>query len=112
MIQSLRRENKYKGINTRKIRRKKIADQQIRKLMSFALTEARANPDLAKRYASIAWNMSTKFNARMSDNRVFFCHSCKKFIVPSLTARIRLSRKRKGLNLTCLLCGNTYRKLF
>ncbi|MGI0091055.1 MAG: ribonuclease P protein component 4 [Nitrososphaerales archaeon] len=100
--------------DTRKLQRRKMAAQQIQKLMDLAVITNRASsPELAERQAEIAWNLSTRFNVRLGERRLFFfCHSCKKFIVPPTGARIRLSRKRKSINITCVKCGSTHRRLF
>ena len=92
--------------------RKKLAKNQIAKLLELAMSEHPSNGRQAERHASIAWSLATRFNVRLREKRLLFCHYCKQFIVPPTTARYRLSRRRVGINITCLRCGRTYRKLF
>lgn len=80
-------------------------------LLDLALHESNNDRALANRHAAIAWKLSTKFNVRVAERRFLFCHKCKRFIVPT-SARFRLSRKRKGLSVTCLMCSTTYHKMF
>jgi RNase P subunit RPR2 len=77
----------------------------------MALAEARRNSNLAARYAELAWGISTRFNVRLKEKRSYFCRSCKTFLALPGTARYRLSNKRKSLNITCVRCGYTYRKI-
>jgi RNase P subunit RPR2 len=106
-----KRSGRQRAIDSRKQQRKKIAGRQIDKLIEYALTENKSNPEIAERHAEIAWKLSTRFNVRLGERRLFFCHKCKRFIVPPDTARIRFSKKRKGLNITCLRCQTTYRRI-
>lgn len=91
--------------------RRKIAASHIARLMDLALYEAERDPKLATRYADIAWSISTRFNVRLKEKRVYFCRFCKAFLAIPGAARYRLSKKRKGLSITCLRCGRTYRKM-
>ncbi|MGI0084544.1 MAG: ribonuclease P protein component 4 [Nitrososphaerales archaeon] len=112
------RRGQKRGIGTRRFpsrrkqERKKIAKDQIDSLLELALAEHSSAPDLAQRHAEILWNLSTRFNVRLKEKRLFFCRYCKQFVVPPRTARYRLSKRRVGINVTCLKCGRTYRKLF
>ena len=107
---SRRAKNQY--FESRKQQRRKIAGQQIAKLLDFALEQAKKNYQLAERQAAIAWKISTRFNMRLGERRLLFCHYCKAFIVPPQFARYRLSKKNgKALNITCLKCGMTYHKI-
>src|SRR5487761_524543 len=96
----------------RRQERKKIAREQIDSLLDLALGEHASTPELAERHAQISWNLSTRFNVRLKERRLLFCHYCKQFIVPPATARYRLHGRRVGINIACLKCGKTYRKLF
>jgi len=102
---------RQRAIDSRKQQRRKVAREQIEELMSYALTENKKSPEIAGEHANVAWKLSTRFNVRLGEKRLFFCHKCKEFIVPPDTARIRLSKKRKGLNVTCLRCQATYRRI-
>jgi len=82
-------------------------------LIKNALANARTNPELAERQASIAKRLSTKYRVRMPyELRMNFCKKCKKFIAPGFTARIRLGRSAvKSIRITCGFCNHTYRKI-
>ncbi|MDE1829497.1 MAG: RNase P subunit [Thaumarchaeota archaeon] len=87
--------------------------ERMQILIQNALSNARRNPELAERQASLAKRMSMKYRVRMPyELRMNFCKKCKKFIVPGFTARIRLGRSDvKSIRITCKFCNHTYRKI-
>ena len=82
-------------------------------LIDSAISNARTNPELSQRQASIARRISTKYKIRMPYHlRIVFCKKCKSFIAPGLNSRIRLGRTSvKSIRISCNLCGHTYRKI-
>jgi ribonuclease P protein subunit RPR2 len=82
-------------------------------LIDNAISNARINPELSQRQASIARRISTKYKIRMPYNlRIVFCKKCKSFIAPGINSRIRLGRASvKSIRISCNLCGHTYRKI-
>ena len=82
-------------------------------LIDNAISNARINPELSQRQASIARRISTKYKIRMPYNlRMIFCKKCKSFIAPGINSRIRLGRASvKSIRISCNLCGHTYRKI-
>jgi len=90
-----------------------LVAERMQILIKNALTNARSNPKLAERQASLAKRLSTKYRVRMPyELRINFCKKCKKFIVPGFTARIRLGRSAvKSIRITCRFCDHTYRKI-
>ncbi|HJM00811.1 MAG TPA: RNase P subunit [Nitrosopumilus sp.] len=82
-------------------------------LIDNAITNARTNPELSQRQASIARRISTKYKIRMPYHlRIVFCKKCKSFIAPGINSRIRLGRTSvKSIRISCNLCGHTYRKI-
>jgi len=82
-------------------------------LIDNAISNARINPELSQRQASIARRISTKYKIRMPYNlRMVFCKKCKSFIAPGINSRIRLGRTSvKSIRISCNLCGHTYRKI-
>ena len=82
-------------------------------LIDNAISNARVNPELSQRQASIARRISTKYKIRMPYNlRMVFCKKCKSFIAPGINSRIRLGRASvKSIRISCNLCGHTYRKI-
>ena len=87
--------------------------ERMQILIQNATSNARHDPKLAERQASLAKRLSTKYRVRMSyEMRMHFCKKCKKFIIPGLTARIRLGRSDvKSIRITCKFCNHTYRKI-
>ena len=93
--------------------KKKIALERIYVLINSAISNARSNPDLAQRQASLARRISTHHRIKMPyELRINFCKKCKNFIAPGINSRIRLGRTRlKSIRITCNFCENTYRKV-
>ncbi len=82
-------------------------------MIKNAISNARLNPRLAQRQASLAKKLCTKHRIRMPyEIRMSFCKKCKKFIAPGVNARIRLGRSPvKAIRITCTYCNHTYRKI-
>ncbi len=91
----------------------KIAMERMQILIDSAISNARTNPELSQRQASIARRISTRHKIRMPyDLRMVFCKKCKSFIAPGINSRIRLGRASvKSIRISCNLCGHTYRKI-
>jgi len=92
---------------------RQIALERMQILIKNAISNARTNPTLAQRQASIAKKISTKYRIRMPyDIRINFCKKCKKFTAPGVNARIRMGRSSvKSIRITCGFCNHTYRKI-
>ena len=91
----------------------KIAMERMQILIDNAISNARIDPELSQRQASIARRISSKYKIRMPyDLRIVFCKKCKSFIAPGINSRIRLGRASvKSIRISCNFCGHTYRKL-
>ena len=91
----------------------KIAMERMQILIDNAIANARIDPELSQRQASIARRISTKYKIRMPYYlRMVFCKKCKSFIAPGINSRIRLGRTSvKSIRISCNLCGHTYRKI-
>jgi ribonuclease P protein subunit RPR2 len=87
--------------------------ERMQILIDNAITNARTDPELSQRQASIARRISTKYKIRMPYHlRIVFCKKCKSFIAPGINSRIRLGRASvKSIRISCNLCGHTYRKI-
>ena len=87
--------------------------ERMQILIDSAISNARTDPELSQRQASIARRISTKYKIRMPYHlRIVFCKKCKSFIAPGLNSRIRLGRTSvKSIRISCNLCGHTYRKI-
>ncbi|MFB5647779.1 MAG: ribonuclease P protein component 4 [Candidatus Nitrosomaritimum yanchengensis] len=92
---------------------RKIALERMQILIENAISNARTNPSLSQRQASLARKISMRHKIRMPyDLRIVFCKKCKSFIAPGINSRIRLGRASvKSIRITCNLCGHTYRKI-
>ena len=91
----------------------KIAMERMQILIDNAISNARWDPELSQRQASIARRISTKYKIRMPYHlRMVFCKKCKSFIAPGINSRIRLGGTSvKSIRISCNLCGHTYRKI-
>ena len=87
--------------------------ERMQILIDNAITNARKDPELSQRQASIARRISTKYKIQMPYHlRMVFCKKCKSFIAPGINSRIRLGRTSiKSIRISCNLCGHTYRKI-
>jgi len=87
--------------------------ERMQILIDSAITNARTDPKLSQRHASIARRISTKYKIQMPyPLRMVFCKKCKSFIAPGINSRIRLGRTSvKSIRISCNLCGHTYRKI-
>lgn len=87
--------------------------ERMQILVQNAISNARSNPELAERQASLAKRMSMKYRVRMPyEIRLNFCKKCKKFIAPGVNSRIRIGRSDvKAVRITCGFCNHTYRKI-
>ena len=93
--------------------KKEIATQRILILFDNAVSNVRNNPKLAQKQAQIARKISMRFKIKMPwQIRTSFCKKCKKFIVPSVSSKVRIGRSNvKSIRITCNFCNHTYRKL-
>ena len=87
--------------------------ERMQILIDNAISNARTDPELSQRQASIARRISSKYKIRMPyDLRIVFCKKCKSFIAPGINSKIRLGRTSvKSIRISCNYCGHTYRKL-
>lgn len=92
---------------------KQIAMERIQILIKQALANAKKNPALAQRQASLAKKISTKYRIKLPYQiRMHFCKKCKMFITPGVNSRVRLGRSAlKSVRITCGFCNHTYRKV-
>ncbi len=91
---------------------KDLAIQRIYRIIDIALATARYDLELAERQAMIAKRISMKYRVRLPyEIRQLFCKRCKKFIVPSINARVRMITNPKAVTIRCLECNHVYRKI-
>ena len=92
---------------------KDMAMRRIEILVQNALENAKSDGELAQKQAMLAKRISSKFRVRIPyEIRQLYCKKCKRFIVPGVTARVRVGRANvKAVRITCLKCGHVYRKI-
>ncbi len=92
---------------------RKIVLERMEILIDNAISNAKKNPKLAQRQASLARKLSMRHKVRMPYVlRMLFCKKCKSFIAPGINSKIRLGRTSiKSIRITCKFCGHTYRKI-
>jgi ribonuclease P protein subunit RPR2 len=92
---------------------KDLAMQRIEILVHNALENVKSDAELAQKQAMLAKKISNKFRVRLPyEIRQLYCKKCKRFIVPSIDARVRIGRSNvKAVRITCLKCGHVYRKI-
>jgi RNase P subunit RPR2 len=91
---------------------KHAARERINRLVNVALEMS--SQDIARSEAALttAFKILRRYNVRGVPlfKRYFYCHECKRVIVPGRTATVRVSSgKVKSLSITCLKCGHAYR---
>jgi len=84
-----------------------------KRVLERAVLTAGSDPSLAKDQAELARRIMLKFNVRFDWSlKRFYCHGCKRLIVPGVNARVRLAgRGKRVLHVTCTDCGHVNRKL-
>ena len=81
-----------------------------RKLLELAIENSDSNLELSKKQAKLARRILLKFNLRLDWRlRRFYCHGCKRLIIPGINARVRLGHGATVLRLTCIECGHVNR---
>ena len=93
--------------------KRKLALERMFVLINNAISNARINPELAQKQASLARRISTHHRIKMPyELRINFYKQCKNFIAPGINSRIRLGRTHlKSILITCNFCEHTYRKV-
>jgi len=92
----------------------KLAEERISYLFKKAEEVAKSgNPELAKRYVTIAKNIGMKSQLPIPRTlKRKFCKKCYSFFVQGKTVRVRIQKKDKRIVYTCLICGNAQRYPF
>ncbi|MEM0324831.1 MAG: ribonuclease P [Candidatus Aenigmatarchaeota archaeon] len=89
---------------------KKIAKERIKILLKLAFEKVKEKDlELAKRYVELARKIALRTNFRLKKLKRLFCKKCNIPLVYGLTARVRLNKYHKTINVTCLNCNFTKR---
>jgi ribonuclease P protein subunit RPR2 len=96
-------------VRRKKSQERRIAQERIEILFDMAEKEAmKKNWERANRYVELARTVSTRYNVTpRPELRRRFCRGCGTFLLPSVTARVRLGGGRVAY--TCLKCGRISR---
>lgn len=85
-----------------------ISRERIAILFNLAGECFSENPALSDRYVQLARKISMKQRVRLERRyRRQFCHHCKRFLVPGVNMRVRVSRGR--VVITCFSCRRQMR---
>ncbi|MEP6575052.1 MAG: RNase P subunit [Nitrososphaerota archaeon] len=90
-----------------------IASERIEILERNLLHELGSDNDWAEKQARVALRIALHSRVNIPYSlRQLFCRSCKQFIIPGKTSRVRTGRSRtKSVRITCLKCMHVYRKM-
>lgn len=82
-------------------------------LLDTSVRTSKEDLALARRQAELARKVMLRFNVRFGYSlRRYFCHGCKKLVVPGVNARVRLGHGTPPvIRITCLECGHVNRKI-
>ncbi|SDG30322.1 ribonuclease P protein subunit Rpp21 [Methanolobus vulcani] len=88
-----------------------IAQERIEYLFDLAKGEFSENPELSKRYVSLARKIGMRHRVSIpSELKISFCKNCGSLLLPGNNSRVRL--KDASIIITCLDCGNIKRYPF
>ena len=84
---------------------RRIAVERMTTLFRLAETESlRRHPGRAKRYVELARRIGMRYNVRVpAPFKRSFCKKCLAFLLPSVSARVRIGPGR--IVVTCTACG-------
>ncbi len=85
------------------------ATRAAKTLLELAASTAQDDLGLADQQAALARRLMLRYNIRFGwELKRFYCHGCKRLMVPGVNARVRLAG---GFALTtCANCGRVNRK--
>jgi len=88
---------------------KKIAKERIKILINLAFEYAKKDLDLSRKYIELARRIGKRANVRLRKLKRLFCKYCNTPLIFGYTARVRLNKKTKTVNITCLVCNKVKR---
>jgi ribonuclease P protein subunit RPR2 len=102
---------KHRGMRRQRNENKRIAQERIRILFTLAETMYSQEPVLAQRYVTLARKIGMRYKVGAPrEHRWKICHSCKSYLRPGQTCRVRFQSKREPhIVITCLNCGKNNR---
>jgi len=87
----------------------KIATERIGILFDLADKELRKHPERSRRYVELARKIGLRYNVRLGELKRKFCKKCNTILKSGFTSKVRIDRKRKVVETTCLNCKKVYR---
>jgi ribonuclease P protein subunit RPR2 len=90
---------------------KSVARRRVFRLFLLAREIYGQDPLLAQRYVDMARRIAMAANIRLpKEFRLQVCRHCKSFILPGVSCRVRIKRRREPhVVITCLNCGRYMR---
>ena len=90
---------------------REIARERVGKLLDMAHENFLKDPEIARRYVTIALNIAKRVNLRLSfQDKLRICKKCFTPIIPGVTGRVRIRPEHGSkLVITCMECGNIRR---
>lgn len=89
---------------------KKIARERMEILFEEADKAFDGHPGRSRRYVGLALKIGMRYNVRLPPGRKrWFCRKCSSYLKPGASCRVRTSREKQAVVITCLSCGNVSR---
>ena len=88
---------------------KRIAEERIKILFKYAFEYAKKDLELSRKYVELARKIAMRANIRLKNLKRKFCKYCNTPLIFGYTARVRLDKRHKTINVTCLVCNRTKR---
>ncbi len=79
---------------------KKIAKERIKILIKLAFEYAKKDLELSRKYIELARKIGKRANVRLRKLKRLFCKNCNTPLIFGYTARVRLNKKNKTINIT------------
>ena len=87
---------------------KSVVKQSILKLLNEAKEIHKIDKDLSKRYVKLAWKMVQRYKIKLEPElKMRFCRKCLTIFIQGKTYKVKLDKKNKVRELTCMNCGYT-----
>jgi ribonuclease P protein subunit RPR2 len=89
---------------------KRIAKERISILFREADKQFKKHPERSKRYVELARKIGMRYKVRIPKNlKRRFCPRCLSYLKPGVNCRVRTSKEKRAVIVTCLVCGSVSR---
>lgn len=97
---------KRRAVDKRRVKR--LARERMDLLFGLAREVFASEPELARRYVSLARRIGSRCNVRLTaGDKLCICRDCNAFLVPGVNCRVRTHARR--VVVSCLDCGGVRR---